>query len=95
MGRISGEILIKRQVEQVFDYVAGQRNKPAYNPRMSHSEKVTDGGSESVRDFAPPKGPCEFSRRWSPVSGVARSRRSGLRPRTRSRGLGQPLSPGR
>ncbi|HEX5383825.1 MAG TPA: SRPBCC family protein [Propionibacteriaceae bacterium] len=43
MGRISGEILIKRQVEQVFDYVADQRNEPIYNPRMLHSEKITDG----------------------------------------------------
>ena len=43
MGRISGEILIKRQVEQVFDYVADQRNEPIYNPQMLHSEKITDG----------------------------------------------------
>ena len=43
MGRISGEILIKRQVEQVFDYVADQRNEPIYNPRMLHSEKITGG----------------------------------------------------
>jgi hypothetical protein len=43
MGRISGDILIKRQVEQVFDYVADQRNEPVYNPRMLHSEKITDG----------------------------------------------------
>lgn len=34
MGRISGEILIKRQVEEVFDYVADQRNEPIYNPRL-------------------------------------------------------------
>jgi uncharacterized membrane protein len=43
MGRISGEILIKRPVEQVFDYVADQRNEPIYNPRMLRSEKITDG----------------------------------------------------
>ena len=43
MGRISGEILIKRQVEQVFDYVADQRNEPIYNPQMLHSEKINDG----------------------------------------------------
>ena len=43
MGRISGEILIERPVEQVFDYVADQRNEPIYNPRMLHSEKITDG----------------------------------------------------
>jgi uncharacterized protein YndB with AHSA1/START domain len=43
MGRITGEILIRRPVEQVFDYVADQRNEPVYNPRMLHSEKITDG----------------------------------------------------
>ena len=43
MGRISGEILINRPVEQVFDYVADQRNEPIYNPRMLHSEKITGG----------------------------------------------------
>jgi Polyketide cyclase / dehydrase and lipid transport len=43
MGRISGEILIKRPVEQVFDYVADQRNERLYNPRISNSEKITDG----------------------------------------------------
>ena len=47
MGRISGEILIKRQVEQVFDYVADQRNEPIYNPQMLHSEKITDGTGQS------------------------------------------------
>jgi carbon monoxide dehydrogenase subunit G len=43
MAKISGEILINRPVEQVFDYVADQRNEPNYNPRMQHSEKITDG----------------------------------------------------
>ena len=43
MARVSGEILINRPVEQVFDYAADQRNEPIYNPRMLRSEKVTDG----------------------------------------------------
>ena len=43
MGKISGEILINQPVELVFDYVADQRNEPIYNPRMLHSEKITDG----------------------------------------------------
>ena len=43
MARVSGEILIKRPVEEVFDYVADQRNEPIYNPRMLQSEKITDG----------------------------------------------------
>ena len=43
MARVSGEILINRPVEQVFDYAAAQRNEPIYNPRMLRSEKITDG----------------------------------------------------
>jgi short-subunit dehydrogenase len=43
MARVIGEILIERPVEEVFDYVADQRNEPIYNPQMLHSEKITDG----------------------------------------------------
>lgn len=43
MAKISGEILINRPVQQVFDFVADQRNEPIYNPRMLRSEKITDG----------------------------------------------------
>jgi hypothetical protein len=43
MARVTGEILINRPVETVFDYVADQRNELAYNPRMVRSEKITGG----------------------------------------------------
>jgi uncharacterized protein YndB with AHSA1/START domain len=43
MARVSGEFLINRPVEMVFDYVADQRNELAYNPRMVRSEKITEG----------------------------------------------------
>ena len=43
MAIVSGEILINRSVEQVFDFVSDQRNEPIYNPRMLQSEKITDG----------------------------------------------------
>jgi hypothetical protein len=43
MANVSGEILINRPVEQVFDSVADQRNEPSYNPRMLQSEKITEG----------------------------------------------------
>ena len=43
MANVSGEILINRPVEQVFDFVADQRNEPIYNPRMLRSEKITEG----------------------------------------------------
>ena len=52
MARVSGEILIERPVEEVFDFVADQRNEPIYNPRMLQSEKITDGPIASARDSA-------------------------------------------
>jgi uncharacterized membrane protein len=43
MAGIEGSIVIDRPVDVVFDFVADQRNEPAYNPRMLRAEKVTDG----------------------------------------------------
>lgn len=41
--RIEGEILIGRQIEEVFDFVADERNEPRYNPRMTRAEKISSG----------------------------------------------------
>ena len=43
MGRIEGEIVIGRPVDEVFDYVADQSNEPEYNPQMVRAEKITPG----------------------------------------------------
>lgn len=43
MSDVKGEIVIARPVEEVFDFVADERNEPAYNPRMTRAEQVTDG----------------------------------------------------
>jgi uncharacterized protein YndB with AHSA1/START domain len=43
MTRINGSIPIRRPVEQVFDFVADERNEPVYNPRMRSVEKTTPG----------------------------------------------------
>ena len=43
MALVTGEIVIGRPVEAVFDYVADQRNEPEYNRRMSRSVKLTPG----------------------------------------------------
>lgn len=40
---IEGEIVINRPVEEVFDFVADERNEPQFNPRMSRVEKITSG----------------------------------------------------
>ena len=43
MAHIEGEIVIARPVEEVFDFVADERNEPRYNPDMLRSEQVSDG----------------------------------------------------
>ena len=43
MAYINGEILINRPVQEVFDFVADERNEPRYNPRMLRVEKLSPG----------------------------------------------------
>jgi uncharacterized protein YndB with AHSA1/START domain len=43
MAHIDGEIVINRPVEEVFDFVADERNEPRYNPRMLRVEKLSPG----------------------------------------------------
>jgi Polyketide cyclase / dehydrase and lipid transport len=43
MAHIEGEIEIERSVEDVFDFVADERNEPRYNPRMLRAEKLSPG----------------------------------------------------
>jgi uncharacterized protein YndB with AHSA1/START domain len=40
---ISGEIVIERPVDEVFDVVADERNEPRYNPRLVSVEKLSSG----------------------------------------------------
>ena len=41
--RVEGEIVIHRPVEEVFNFVADERNEPRYNPRMLHAEQTSTG----------------------------------------------------
>jgi len=43
MARVEGEIVISRPVEEVFDFVADERNEPRYNPRMRVVEQISEG----------------------------------------------------
>jgi hypothetical protein len=43
VSSIHGEIVIDRPVAEVFDFVADERNEPAYNPAMVGVEKLTEG----------------------------------------------------
>jgi hypothetical protein len=43
MLHIEGEIVINRPVEEVFDFVADERNEPRYNRQMRRAEQLTEG----------------------------------------------------
>jgi hypothetical protein len=40
---VRGSIMIRRPVEEVFDFVADQRNELSYHPKMTESVKLTEG----------------------------------------------------
>jgi uncharacterized protein YndB with AHSA1/START domain len=42
VSHIQGEVLIRRPVEEVFDFVADERNEPTYNPNMVSAAMITD-----------------------------------------------------
>lgn len=41
--RIDGEIVINRPVDEVFDFVADERNEPRYNPRLLRVVQISPG----------------------------------------------------
>lgn len=43
MARVAGEITINRPVDEVFDFVADERNEPRYNARMLRAEQISEG----------------------------------------------------
>jgi Polyketide cyclase / dehydrase and lipid transport len=43
VAKVEGEIVITRPIEEVFDFVADERNEPRYNPDMRRSEKISEG----------------------------------------------------
>ena len=51
--RVTGEIVIEWPIEQVFDFVADERNEPLYNPRMVRAERSPLAPSESAPGSAP------------------------------------------
>src|SRR5438132_9890672 len=40
---VEGDIVIERPRDEVFDFVADERNEPQYNPQMTRAEKVSPG----------------------------------------------------
>ena len=49
MVRVEGEIVIDRPAEEVFDFVADERNEPRYNPKMRRAEQISMDPSASGR----------------------------------------------
>lgn len=43
MPHVEGAIIIHQPVEEVFDFVADERNEPRYNPRMLRVEQISAG----------------------------------------------------
>ena len=43
MARVEDEIIIHRAIEEVFDFVADERNEPRYNSRMVSAVMISDG----------------------------------------------------
>ena len=52
MATITGSIEINCPAEEVFDFVADQRNEPKYNPDLLQLTKVTDGPITVGTQFA-------------------------------------------
>jgi hypothetical protein len=43
VSRVRGSLDIARPVEEVFDFVADQRNEPSFNPTMTEATQLTTG----------------------------------------------------
>jgi uncharacterized membrane protein len=43
MTHVNGQIIIDRPVDEVFDFVADERNEPRYNPQMRYAEQTSAG----------------------------------------------------
>ncbi|MGZ3639444.1 MAG: SRPBCC family protein, partial [Ktedonobacterales bacterium] len=43
MAHVEGQIIIHRPVDEVFDFVADERNEPRFNPQMRWAEQTSAG----------------------------------------------------
>ena len=43
MAHVTGQIIIHRPIDEVFDFVADERNEPRYNAQMIAAEQITNG----------------------------------------------------
>ena len=65
MAHVEGEIFIRRPPEEVFDFVADERNEPGYNPRLARVEQLSDGpigvGTRFHAELATRRGPAPMT----------------------------------
>ena len=64
MARITGQIVIERTAQEVFDFVSDERNEPQYNPQMLSVEKLSRGPIGSGTQF---RAQMKSGRRTVPV----------------------------
>lgn len=73
--RIQGAVAINRPIEEVFDFVADERNEPRYNPRMLRAQRISPGpigaGTRFRAEFASMGRPVAMSE----ITGYERPRR--------------------
>jgi hypothetical protein len=85
MAHITGEIVINRPPDVVFDYVADGRNEPRYNPSMRRVEQVSAGpiglGTRFRAEVVSMGRAAEMTNEWTDFE---RPRRLGLRSRLAS-----------
>ncbi|MGH2393733.1 MAG: hypothetical protein ACRDGH_09615 [Candidatus Limnocylindria bacterium] len=62
MFDIEGKIVIKRPVEEVFDFAA----EPRYNPHMRRAEQISDGPIGVGTRFGPRSAACAEPCQWLP-----------------------------
>lgn len=69
MPHVEGSITIGRCPEDVFDFVADERNEPRYNTQMVHVELLTDGalgiGSKFHAVMKTSRGRVEMTIEWT------------------------------
>jgi hypothetical protein len=86
VAQIEGEIVIDRPVDEVFDFVADERNEPRYNPQMTSVEQLSEGEiglgtqfrAQVVSGGRPPPLVIEFTTFERPVRLGSRSTMSGM-----------------
>lgn len=76
MRAVEGSIVIERPVEEVFDFVADERNEPRYNRRMRRADLLSAGGIGAGSRFrAEMAGPRRTAELLVELTGYERPRR--------------------